>query len=97
MSPPAATARRSAVRPAEAAVTFAASQDGVLGVLVTLAQPGGDTGGAEPGRRRALHRLPWLLLAILGIQAAFALRLVWSNTAFQDEALDQRRFRPAAV
>lgn len=29
----------------------------------------------------------WPLLAILGVQAAFSLRLIWSNTAFQDEAL----------
>jgi hypothetical protein len=78
------------VRPAEAPVTFAASQDGALDVLMRLAQPGGDTGGAVPGpagRRSALRRMPWLLLAILGVQAALSLRLVWSNTAFQDEAL----------
>jgi hypothetical protein len=57
---------------------------------VTLARPGGDPGGAGPGpagRRRALHRLPWALLAIVAIQAALSLWLVWSNTAFQDEAL----------
>ncbi len=30
---------------------------------------------------------PWLLLGILAVQAALSLRLVWSNTAFQDEAL----------
>jgi 4-amino-4-deoxy-L-arabinose transferase-like glycosyltransferase len=29
----------------------------------------------------------WSLLAVLVIQAALSLRLVWSNTAFQDEAL----------
>ena len=71
-------------------MTSAASQEAALAVLVTLARPGGDTGGAGPGsagRRRALHRLPWPLLAILAIQAALSLRLVWSNTAFEDEAL----------
>ena len=30
---------------------------------------------------------PWPLLAILAVQAALSLRLMWSNTAFQDEAL----------
>jgi 4-amino-4-deoxy-L-arabinose transferase-like glycosyltransferase len=39
------------------------------------------------GNRRP--RLPacWPLLAVLAVQAALSLRLVWSNTAFQDEAL----------
>jgi len=44
----------------------------------------------EPERyapcRRAKRR-GWLLLAVLAVQAALCLRLVWSNTAFQDEAL----------
>lgn len=31
--------------------------------------------------------IPWQLLAILTVQAALTLRLVWSNTTFQDEAL----------
>jgi MFS family permease len=31
--------------------------------------------------------LPWPLLTILSVQAALSARLVWSNTAFQDEAL----------
>ncbi len=47
---------------------------------------------ARPGRvpraaaRQFLARR-WPLLAVLGVQAALSLRLVWSNTAFQDEAL----------
>lgn len=44
----------------------------------------------EDGRHRARARvraLPWPLLAILTVQAALNLRMVWSNTAFQDEAL----------
>ena len=32
-------------------------------------------------------RPAWPLLAVLAVQAALSLRLVWSNTAFQDEAL----------
>jgi len=38
-------------------------------------------------RRFRVASLPWPLLAILTVQAGLSLRLVWSNTAFQDEAL----------
>ena len=45
----------------------------------------------RPARRRAnaggLLATRWPLLAVLGAQAALSLRLVWANTAFQDEAL----------
>jgi hypothetical protein len=34
-----------------------------------------------------LTRVPWLLVSVLALQAALSLRLTWSNTAFQDEAL----------
>jgi 4-amino-4-deoxy-L-arabinose transferase-like glycosyltransferase len=36
----------------------------------------------RPGRR-----IPWQLVGVLVIQAALTLRLIWSNTAFEDEAL----------
>ena len=36
---------------------------------------------------RGLAAGPWPLLTVLAVQAALSLRLVWSNTAFQDEAL----------
>jgi hypothetical protein len=44
---------------------------------------------AVPPRRPARRRLErnWPLLAVLGVQAGLSLRLVWSNTAFTDEAL----------
>jgi hypothetical protein len=51
---------------------------------------------ASPSRRRAGQRRqrrarlaagPWPLPGILVIQAALSVRLVWSNTAFQDEGL----------
>jgi 4-amino-4-deoxy-L-arabinose transferase-like glycosyltransferase len=43
-------------------------------------------GEESPGKpRRAAAR--WPLVAVLGVQVALSLRLVWSNTAFQDEAL----------
>jgi Dolichyl-phosphate-mannose-protein mannosyltransferase len=44
----------------------------------------------EPPRhapRRRVTRWGWLLFAVVAVQAALSLRLVWSNTAFQDEAL----------
>ena len=56
-------------------------------------EPGRDQvqdGHLEPERqapRRRITRPGWLLLAVLAVQAALSLRLVWSNTAFQDEAL----------
>jgi hypothetical protein len=36
---------------------------------------------------KRLTRGPWPLVAILAVQAALSLRLIWSNTAFGDEAL----------
>jgi 4-amino-4-deoxy-L-arabinose transferase-like glycosyltransferase len=36
---------------------------------------------------RSLVGARWPLFAVLGVQAVLSLRLVWSNTAFQDEAL----------
>jgi hypothetical protein len=41
----------------------------------------------EIAARRFPIRQSWLLPAILAVQAGLSLRLVWSNTAFQDEAL----------
>jgi hypothetical protein len=41
---------------------------------------------APEGRWVSLTRIPWPLAVILVIQACMALRLVWSNTAFIDEA-----------
>lgn len=35
----------------------------------------------------ARHRVPWPLAVVLAVQAALSLRLIWSNTAFEDEAL----------
>jgi hypothetical protein len=37
------------------------------------------------------------MLALPGIQAAFAHRMVWSSTAFQDEVRHQCWLRPAAL
>lgn len=42
--------------------------------------------GTRRAERGALRRR-WPLLAVLAVQAALSLRLIWSNTAFQDEAL----------
>ena len=40
---------------------------------------------APPGRGDGPAR--WALLVVLAVQAVLSLRLVWSTTAFQDEAL----------
>jgi Dolichyl-phosphate-mannose-protein mannosyltransferase len=39
------------------------------------------------GRWPRTAQLPWPLAAVLVVQAGLSLRLVWSNTAFEDEAL----------
>jgi len=48
----------------------------------------------DPGRAPVVHarrlpslRLPWALLLVLVVQAGASLPLIWSNTAFGDEAL----------
>ena len=48
------------------------------------ARPG--DAGHRPRKPRLAAR-PWPLLAVLLVQAALSVRLLWSNTAFQDEAL----------
>ncbi len=45
---------------------------------------------AVPGARRRwarFTRMPWPLLAVLAAQSGLSLRLIWSNTAYEDEAL----------
>ena len=53
--------------------------------------PGSERASIGGGKGRfVLTRLttgPWPLTCILAVQALLSLRLVWSNTAFQDEAL----------
>jgi hypothetical protein len=44
-------------------------------------------GAGHGPRKPRLAAQPWPLLAVLLVQAALSLRLAWSNTAFQDEAL----------
>jgi Dolichyl-phosphate-mannose-protein mannosyltransferase len=57
----------------------------VRGNQHTFAEPAGPR---LPGRcRRLIRRAPWPLIAILALQAVLSLRLVWSNSAFTDEAL----------
>jgi hypothetical protein len=52
-------------------------------------RPPADAGPGAPARQRwqRLTREPWPLVAILALQAVLSLRLIWSNTAFGDEAL----------
>lgn len=50
--------------------------------------PDGQTAtSATAASRYGFLRSPWLLPAILVMQAALSVRLAWSNSAFQDEAL----------
>src|SRR5271163_1693621 len=42
---------------------------------------------SERPDRRHLPAARWPLLAVLSVQAALSVRLIWSDTAFQDEAL----------
>ncbi len=51
------------------------------------APPLPDAGARGPGRRVWADPGRWPLAAVLAVQAALSLRLVWSNTAFQDEGL----------
>jgi Dolichyl-phosphate-mannose-protein mannosyltransferase len=75
-------ANRSAAAPAP-------SEEAALELLMSLAQQVDTRAEAEPepARRRRLGRPPWPLMVVLAVQAALSLRLVWSNTAFTDEAL----------
>ena len=41
---------------------------------------------SPPSSRRRARRISWPLAVILAVQAGFSLSLVWSNTAFGDEA-----------
>jgi 4-amino-4-deoxy-L-arabinose transferase-like glycosyltransferase len=57
-----------------------------------VGRAGLDATAAAPGnrRRQVFSRVaagPWPLVGILAVQALLCLRLIWSNTAFQDEAL----------
>ena len=48
--------------------------------------PGTKERGTRTPRGRG-HQWRWPLAGVLAVQAALSLRLIWSNTAFQDEAL----------
>ena len=50
------------------------------------AKDGGRRAGAR-GRWAMLDAVPWPLVVILGAQAVLSLRLIWTNTAFLDEAI----------
>jgi 4-amino-4-deoxy-L-arabinose transferase-like glycosyltransferase len=64
---------------------------------IAIQQASAEPGTREPpvrekepaGRREQTgpRRVPWQLMGVLVVQAALSLRLTWSNTAFEDEAL----------
>jgi hypothetical protein len=59
-----------------------------LAALTGIQGPPQPRDAAEPPARRGLVAPRWWpLLVVLAVQAGLSLRLVWSNTAFQDEAL----------
>ena len=68
---------------------------GNRGQLASAAPPVPPPACARPRTERKRDRFsllrpaagPWPLLCVLAIQAGLSLRLVWSNTAYQDEAL----------
>src|ERR1700722_7086506 len=49
--------------------------------------PAAQPGPAPAARRRRIHPAAGLLAGVLVVQTLLSLRLVWSNTAYQDEAL----------
>lgn len=57
------------------------------GAPAPLQAPGERVRPAPVGFRQRLARFPWPLIVVLAVQAALSLRLVWTNTAFEDEAL----------
>ena len=64
----------------------------VVQAVTPLAPPAALARATTGGKKRRFSRLrlatgPWPLACILVIQAGLSLRLVWSNTAYQDEAL----------
>jgi len=66
---------------AELATVPRAGEDGHRGDAAVSRGAGRWPGRIGPAGRR------WPLLAVLAAQAGLSLRLIWSNTAFQDEAL----------
>lgn len=56
---------------------------GLTGPLPAVGGPG----ERKRGLRGFLFSVPWLLFGILAVQAVLSLRLVWSDTASQDESL----------
>jgi hypothetical protein len=58
-----------------------------LPVLAPVPAPRPAGAGRGPGRRAWGDVGWWPLAVVLAVQAALSLRLVWSNTAFQDEGL----------
>lgn len=49
--------------------------------------PGDGARPAPVSLGQRLGRFPWPFAAVLAVQAALSLRLVWTNTAYEDEAL----------
>ncbi|HEY2507973.1 MAG TPA: hypothetical protein VGI58_15765 [Streptosporangiaceae bacterium] len=85
-----AAPERALDRPAVAAAVLQQAAPGRIGTVLEPAAPGAAdvrTRAVRSSPRRTDGNLHWPLLAVLAVQGALSLRLTWSNTAFQDEAL----------
>jgi hypothetical protein len=62
-----------------------AALSALTGMPGQVPQPRSDQ--LRPARQARASVRRWPLMAVLAVQAALSLRLIWANTAFQDEAL----------
>src|ERR1039457_1423450 len=64
------------------------NREAIRSVAVLSAQRTSQPRAAEPAAVASprVRHVPWLLLAVLTAQAALSLRLIWSTSAFEDEA-----------
>jgi 4-amino-4-deoxy-L-arabinose transferase-like glycosyltransferase len=64
------------------------NREAIRSVAVLSAQRTSQPHATAPaaGAPQRVRRVPWLLLAVLTAQAALSLRLIWSTSAFEDEA-----------
>lgn len=60
---------------------------GDAGLLLSRPSPSGLAAARRSARSAWSAGVRWPLFVVLAVQAALSLRLVWSNTAFQDEGL----------
>jgi hypothetical protein len=72
---------------AERATLYAGPKTGDLLSARRVAVTVGEPTLSSPRHHFSASRVPWILVAVFVVQGLLSLRLVWSNTAFTDEAL----------